>query len=196
MTALILLSEWQMSQVEFWRPIQNFEGYDVSSFGRVRSWWKRITARKEDGTYGGTCTVRADVPYVLQSNRSRPYLQVSMSVQNKRKSRLVHRLVAKAFLSNPENLPQVNHVNCLKRDNRLENLEWISGQMNMDHAVASGLILNGEAVKKSKATESLVRVIRQRSQNGESNYRISQDVDLCEAAVTQITRRRTWKHVS
>ncbi len=196
MTALILLSEWQKSQVEFWLPVKDFPGYDVSSFARVRSWWMRISTRKPDGTYGGTRTIKAKSPRILKLGMRDGYSWVSMSKKGKRIGKSVHRLVAIAFLPNPEKLPQVNHISCLKSDSRLGNLEWISGQGNMNHAVANGLILRGEAVGISKANESLVREIRQRSANGESDYRISKDVGLREWAVTQITRRLTWKHVA
>ncbi len=195
MEALILLSDWQKSQIEFWRKTQ-YDGYDVSTFGRVRSWWVRISTRKSDGTYGGTRALKADMPHLLKLGMGRGYFQVSMNRKGRRISKPVHRLVAAAFLPNPENLPQVNHINCIKSDSRLGNLERISRQGNMDHAVASGLILCGEAVSKAKATESLVRSIRQRKANGESVYRISKDVGLKEWTVTQITRRKTWKHVT
>lgn len=63
------------------------------------------------------------------------YYSVSLSKDGKQKDYLVHRLVASAFLGNSSNLPEVNHINGIKTDNRLENLEWCSKSYNQLHAI-------------------------------------------------------------
>ena len=87
--------------VESWLPIQGYEEYQVSDFGRVKR--------------GGK---------ILKPWRGNRYLQVALSNNGAVKNKLIHRLVALAFLPNPENKPTVNHLNEIKHDNRLENLEW------------------------------------------------------------------------
>lgn len=71
------------------------------------------------------------------------YLTVHVTVNRVKRSFKPHRLVAKYFIPNPENKEQVNHINCDKTDNRVENLEWLTNLENMKHAIAHGLYANG-----------------------------------------------------
>lgn len=67
------------------------------------------------------------------------YLKVIFSVKNNKKSFLTHRLVAEAYIPNPDNKPFVNHKNGIPTDNRVENLEWVTAQENTQHAWETGL---------------------------------------------------------
>lgn len=67
------------------------------------------------------------------------YLRITLSNNDKRKSYCVHRLVARAFLDNYDNKLQVNHINGIKNDNRIENLEMVSLQQNIKHSIETGL---------------------------------------------------------
>lgn len=70
------------------------------------------------------------------------YLRIRVTIQRKKYSVMVHREVARAFLENPENLPQVNHKDGDKTNNAAWNLEWVSNQQNANHAIQSGLWCN------------------------------------------------------
>ena len=70
---------------------------------------------------------------------SRGYHSIALHANATRKSYLVHRLVAEAFIPNPENKPEVNHINGNKLDNRVENLEWVTTLENAHHAIKTGL---------------------------------------------------------
>ena len=75
------------------------------------------------------------------------YLFISMPDRGKPKNFKIHRLLAKSFIPNPEGKPMVNHINGIKDDNRLENLEWVTNKENMIHAVKIGLITMNHSKK-------------------------------------------------
>ena len=82
---------------------------------------------------------------VKPQRNGKGYLRVSIG----KKLMFVHRLVAEKYIPNPENKPQVNHKNCVKTDNRVENLEWVTNQENRDHMVKNGLASN-QYIKNEK----------------------------------------------
>ena len=77
--------------------------------------------------------------FIKHSKQSKGYLSVSLYKDKNDYQKLLHRLIAEAFIPNPKNLPQVNHINGIKTDNRIENLEWCTAKQNTRHAWDNGL---------------------------------------------------------
>ena len=109
---------------EEWKDVMGFEGwYQVSSLGRV----KRL--KKVHCNHGKRNIVKRE--YILCPTKDRKgYYTVSISNGEIRTTRKVHRLVAEAFIPNPEEKPQVDHKNRIRADNRVENLKWASNKEN------------------------------------------------------------------
>lgn len=103
---------------EEWRDVIGFENcYQVSSLGRVRS-----IKRKRRMAHERQRTVRDRILKIEVKGDG--YCRVTLSLPTKRRREYVHRLVCEAFLSNPDNLPEVNHINGIRTDNKITNLEW------------------------------------------------------------------------
>ena len=106
---------------EQWKPIKGYEGkYDVSNFGRVRSYYKGLHIKTQRINNCGYCYVK-------------------LYVRGKRqKMARVHRLVAEAFIPNPDNMSDVNHKDMNKLNNHVSNLEWSSHRGNVQHSYEHG----------------------------------------------------------
>lgn len=111
-------------QKEIWKDVIGYEGrYQVSNFGTVRS-LDRIS-------YSGR---KLKGKIIYHGTHPEGYKTVNLCSNGICKTIRVHRLVAQAFIPNPNNLPQVNHINEVKSDNRVENLEWITNRGNVNHS--------------------------------------------------------------
>lgn len=88
------------------------------------------------------------------------YYRICINVNKKRYQYRVHRVVASAFIPNPENKPYINHINGIKTDNRVENLEWCTPKENTKHALEYNLIAKGEKCIKHKLTDINIIAIR------------------------------------
>ena len=105
--------------IEIFKDIEGYEGlYQVSNYGSVKSLGNSKT-RKE----------KVLKPF----NTTKGYLQVELSKQGKRKNYYIHRLVAQAFLQNPNNLPEINHKDEDKTNNHVTNLEWCDRKYNINY---------------------------------------------------------------
>ena len=113
---------------EIWKDIKDYEGlYQISNLGNVRS-LDRVVER-----HGLTNLPGRMMKTVIHSNG---YVVISLSKNGKRISYFVHRLVAEAFIPNPNNYPLLNHKNEIKNDNRVENIEWCDYKYNVNYGTS------------------------------------------------------------
>ena len=163
---------------EIFKIIPDTEGmYSVSNLGRIRN---NATA------------------YVLNPFMTdRGYLQVSIQFTSRsdRISISVHKLVARAFVENPNEKPYVNHKDGNKTNNVALNLEWVTPLENNEHAVKSGLIVSGEDSYLHKLTESEVHEIIRLLQEGKRNIELAKRYNVAHSTIDDIRCNRTWRFI-
>ena len=159
---------------EIWRDISGYEGhYQVSNFGRVKSFHK-----------GGR---------ILKPGLVLGYLKVSLNSGGKVAQRKVHRLVAEAFIPNPNGKPEVNHIDGNPRNNHVDNLEWCTQLENIRHAYATGLIPQGEDRKQAKLTNAQVVYIRE-NPDGLTNMELATKFAVCHQLISQVQLGKIFKN--
>jgi hypothetical protein len=127
------------SKIEIWKDIDGYHGvYMVSNFGNVKSLDRKVNQILSNGKI----RIQSYKGIIMKPIVSKfGYLMIMLN-NGKSKNCSVHRLVAKAFIPNPENKKEVNHKNGVKTDNRVQNLEWCTHSENIHHAHKTGLFIN------------------------------------------------------
>ena len=131
--------------------------------------------------------------YVADKNK---YRYVSLTVNHVQYRKTIHRLVAIAFIPNPENKPEVNHINCKKWLNWVGNLEWNTRQENADNAVKDGLMLSGSKQPGSKFNEQDAHNVCKLAEQGLGYKKISEKLGISKSFVIGILFRNEWKEIS
>lgn len=150
-------------------------GYYVDSFGNIY------------GKRGNILKVQVN---------EKGYLRLSVNYDKKKHTKFVHRMVAETFIPNPFNLPEVNHLNGDKKDNRIDNLEWVSTKENKQHAMV--VLEQGYGENHSKATLNNNQVIEV-CEMLEQGYRVVDIVrktKISKDKISSIKKKATWKHIS
>lgn len=167
-----------MTIKEEWRNVPGYpKEYFVSNRGRL----KRV---RFDGK---------EVFYSLNSKTTAGYVLTSWGD----KKVYAHRMVALAFLPNPDNAATVNHKNLDKSDNRVENLEWASHKENINHArgILGNYNARGEEASMAKLTEAQVREIKELLKAGIPQRTIAKQFGISRGPVSGISLGLLWTHV-
>lgn len=186
--------------MEIWKDIKGYEGlYQVSNLGRVKS-----LGRFHKFPNGGIYEIK---PRILKNaTETSGYLFVAL-YNGYRKQYKIHRLVAEAFIPNPNNLPQVNHKDLNKQNNRVDNLEWCTASENIKHAFKHGvrkmpdklknMIKNfdGENNPNSKLKKDEIIDIKTQINNGISYKKIAQKYNLNPNYIYLIKNGKVWKNI-
>lgn len=161
--------------MEIWKTIFNYYNYEISSYGRIRNingYIRKIQTDKKG--------------YSVISIRN--YLGI-------RKTLKIHRLVAIMFLDNPKNLPQINHKDGNKKNNKVDNLEWCNNSYNQKHAFLNNLQINkGSKNPRSKLSEENVIEIRKNGKY-DTYLNISKKYKVSKSTIYSILNNKNWKNL-
>lgn len=159
---------------EIFKKVTVCENYSVSNYGRVRN--------DKKGTF-------------LSPRNLKGYQRVSLWYNGKAHDHRIHRLVAQAFLPNPDNKAEVNHINGIRNDNRVSNLEWCTGKENSEHRAKTlfqGDTFKGQNNENSVLTNEDVLNIRTSTL---TKTQLAEKYNVSTTQITRIITRKLWTHI-
>lgn len=182
------------NQEEIWKDIPGFEGrYQCSNLGNFKSLPNKVVCE----WMGKEKTYNRKERILRCSYEGNGYLQVGLQVEMAKQVRfLAHRLIAMTFLEKIDGLDFVNHINGIKDDNRVCNLEWVTKSRNCIHSFEIGLQCNkGVNHPRHKLTESDVLAIRSKRSNGVPARILAKEYHLSLTHTKDVIKRKSWPHI-
>ena len=166
---------------EMWKDIKGYEGlYQISNLGRVKSLPRNITHSYNtiDNYYEQGFQGR----FLKPNKKENGYLEFSLYKNKQRKHKYIHRLVAEAFIPNPDNLPQVNHTDEDKENNCVNNLEWCTVLYNNTYGTRMA-----RKVKNTDYTKNSKKIIGEKNRTKIVFYSVSFAAQFIHSEVSQIS---------
>jgi hypothetical protein len=168
---------------EIWKDISGYEGlYQVSNLGRIKSLNRINLAERK---------LKGRIRKVFDIGDG--YIQVVLRKNNKPKHLMVHRLVGIAFIKNPQNKPQINHIDSNKSNNIALNLEWCTASENQIHAIINGKVQLGEDRQNATISNEQARYIRTLNKNGLNCVEIGKKLNKTRFFIWDVLNR-TYKY--
>lgn len=159
---------------EIWLPVPNHESYQVSNYGRVKSFKGKAKILK---------------PSCLPTG----YLFVGLHKGGKQTKLLIHRLVALTFIPNPDSKPEVNHIDGHPLNCHVSNLEWCTRSENLSHAISTGLIRQGEDHHSAKFTNEQIVYMRD-NPDSLSTSQLGRLFDVQPTVISAIQLGKTYRN--
>lgn len=158
---------------EQFKIIPGYEPYEISNLGRLRRKGKVLTTPSSKVGYYRKC------------------------LKDLKKNLLIHRAIALCFVPNPNNYPEVNHIDGNKSNNRIENLEWVTRKQNAIHAYKTGLMhdQNGEKGPRAKLSAKEVLIIREALSVGFGQTKIANYFKVDPSTINLIHKRVNWTNI-
>ena len=174
--------------MEKWRSIKDFEGvYEISSYGNVKSLDRQISYSTKKGNF-----TRIQKERILKPGNDKDgYKQVVLCGGSGKYTKRVHRLVAEAFIPNPENKEHVNHKCPDKSNNRFDNLEWATIKENNQHALDNGLLYGNAKLN----TDQIIEIRSLYSKKKITHREISKKYSISLSTVHYILKGKRWPKV-
>lgn len=182
---------------EIWKAIQNYEGlYEVSNWGRVKSLERDVIIVRYGKPY-----VRHRMERILEQYEDKDgYVMVSLSKNGVRESKTIHKLVATAFIPNPNGYTNVHHINHDHKDNRVENLMWIDRYEH--HVLHQNDRASAAKETLSKRVDQINKVTGEVLRQWDSVMDAARELGLCPTHISKCAqgKRKThgnfvWKYV-
>lgn len=185
---------------EVWKDIDIDNNYSISNYGRVKS--KKRIYKHWNGSCYANLTIKEKI--LKCSKSSQGYLRVSIGFNKNRRPIKIHQLVARHFLKNPNNYNCINHIDCNKLNNKVNNLEYCTNEYNIKEAAKNGLLkkpigygnpTNQKVAMLDLKTNEVLRIYYSLKEAQEDTGIRYQNISACCRGITKYAGNYKWIYI-